>query len=98
MRIIKENKKITLRKVTYYIYYINRILLDVHKPREISIRNFDSVSSTNECTDKNEITGTCPELNIKQYGSNKIICALLDTGAESNILSLEALEGMFSAS
>ena len=99
MRIIEDNKNITLRKITYYIYYINRILLNVHrKPREISIRSFDSVSGTNECTDKYDITGTCPELYIKRYGSTKIICALLDSGAESNILSLETLEEMFSVS
>ena len=97
MRIIEDNKNITLRKITYYIYYINRILLNVNrKPREISIQSFDSVSGTNECTDKYDITGTCPELYVKRCGSTKIICALLDSGAESNILGLETLEEMFS--
>ena len=97
MRIIEDNKNITLRKITYYIYYINRILLNVNrKPREISIQSFDSVSGTNECTDKYDITGKFPELYIRRYGSTKIICALLDSGAESNILSLETLEEMFS--
>ena len=98
IKLIEEDKAITLTKMTFYIYYINKVILNVHKTREISILNFESDSCTNECVDKNKITGTCPEVYIKQFGSNKINCALIDTGAESNILSLEALEGMFSMS
>ena len=99
IRLIEDNKDITLKKITYYVYYINRILLYVHRnPKEISIQSFDSMSGTNECADNSQITGTCPELYVKGYGSTKITCALLDSGAESNILDLETLERLFSVS
>ena len=99
IQIIENNKNITLKKITFYVYYIHKILHNVHrKPKEISIKNFESMSGTNECADNCHITGACPELYIKRYGSTNITSALLDSGAESNILDLETLERMFSVS
>ena len=68
------------------------------RPREINISKFDSGEVNTNCEDKGHQSGKCPELIIKREGATKITSILMDTGAESNILGLEALEQVLQVS
>ena len=99
IKLVEGDKTIDLRKLAFYIYYLNRVILNVRKEREISIKNFELDSSTNKCFDVYKNTGICPEIYIRKFDdNNNISCALVDTGAEINILSLSALEQVFNLS
>ena len=75
------------------MYWFHRIFKNVQgRSKEINIRNFESNEGSTNCVDKGHKSGKCPELIVKRKGDTKITSILLDTGAETNILGVEALE------
>ena len=96
---IESHKEITLKKFTFFVYWVHKIIHNIQKrPKELCIRNFESLSGSNKCIENCHKSGECPELVVKRRGDNNITSVLLDTGAESNILDVETLERVFKVS
>ena len=91
IKLVSSHKDISLKRSVYFIYWFYRIFLNVQgRTREINVSKFDANKIDTNCEDKNHQSGQCPELIIKREGAAKITSVLMDTGAESNIMGLEA--------
>ena len=98
-KLVSTHKDISLKRSVYFIYWFYRIFKNVQgRPREFNISNFESNEINTNCEDKGHQIGKCPELIIKREGASKITYILMDTGAESNILGVEALEQVLKVS
>ena len=92
-----EGRTIGIKKIAYILCYIDGIIKNNMKIRELAVRNLDSEKA--ECLDKFRSSGLCPEVYIRNYNEHadtKITTALIDSGAECCILSLGALQEIFS--
>ena len=99
IKLVSAHKDISLKRSVYFVYWFYKIVMNVQsRPREINISKFDSSEVNTNCEDKGHQSGKCPELITKREGATKITSILMDTGAESNILGLEALEQVLQVS
>ena len=99
IKLVSSHKDISLKRSVYFVYWFYRIFMNVQgQPREINVSKFDASKINTNCEDKDHQSGTCPELIIKREGATSITSILMDTGAESNILGLEALEQVLQVS
>ena len=99
IKMCEGDKTIDIKKLAFHLCYLDKDVQNVRKEKELSVKSLDS--STKTCFDVYKNTGICPEIYIRKSDNNKnnrISTALVDTGAETNILSLSALEEVFNLS
>ena len=99
IKIVESHKEISLKKITFFVYWVQRILKNIQKrSKELNIRNFESHEESTNCIDNCHKSGKCPELIVKRRGDTNITSILLDTGAESNILDVDTMEQVLKVS
>ena len=92
----EEGRTIGIKRLAYIIDYMDKIIKNNMKIRELAVRNLDTTEA--ECMDRHRVTGVCPEVYIRNYNGREdtvITTGLVDTGAECCILSLGALKEIF---
>ena len=89
VKMCEGGKSIDIKKLAYHLCYLDKVIHNNRREREIFVKSLNSTNS--ECLDIYKNTGLCPEVYIRKHDKNKdtkISTALVHTGAETNILSL----------
>ena len=92
IKMCEENKPIGIKKLAFHLCFIDRVIHNTLPRKEICIKSLDS--NYKECEDVNKQTGKCPQIYIRRSQNtddNNVSVALIDSGSEANILSLQSL-------
>ena len=67
------DKTIDIKKLAFHLCYLDIVIHNIRREREISVNSLDS--SNKECLDIYKNTGNCPEIYIRKFcnDENKVL-------------------------